>query len=76
MKPAQKDFKVYWQKQGVDSLCGVHCINSLLQGICCFDAGPYFDEISLSQIALELDRKEHELMAEQGMTNDLLKFMK
>lgn len=24
--------KVYWEKQGVDSLCGVHCMNSLLQG--------------------------------------------
>ena len=26
------DYKVYWEKQGVDQLCGVHCINSLLQG--------------------------------------------
>lgn len=26
-------YKVYWEKQGADSLCGVHCINSLLQGI-------------------------------------------
>lgn len=26
------NYKVYWEKQGVDSLCGVHCINSLLQG--------------------------------------------
>ena len=25
-------YKVYWEKQGVDQLCGVHCINSLLQG--------------------------------------------
>ena len=27
-----QDYKVYWEKQGVDQLCGVHCINSLLQG--------------------------------------------
>ena len=62
-------YKVYWEKQGMDSLCGVHCINSLLQG-------PFFDEISLSHIALELDKKEHALMAEQGMTGDLMKYMK
>jgi ataxin-3 len=34
----------------MDSLCGVHCINSLLQG-------PFFDEIALSQLALDLDKK-------------------
>ena len=28
--------KIYWEKQGVDMLCGVHTINSLLQG-------PFFD---------------------------------
>ena len=25
--------KIYWEKQGIDMLCGVHCISSLLQGI-------------------------------------------
>ena len=29
---------VYWEKQGTDRLCGVHCINSLLQG-------PFYDEV-------------------------------
>jgi ataxin-3 len=29
-------------------MCGVHCINALLQG-------PYFDEVSMSNIALSLD---------------------
>ena len=29
-------------------MCGVHCINALLQG-------PYFDAISMSEIALKLD---------------------
>jgi hypothetical protein len=24
--------KIYWEKQGVDRLCGVHSVNSLLQG--------------------------------------------
>jgi len=42
--------KIYWEKQGVDMLCGVHTINSLLQG-------PFFNEITLANIALELDRK-------------------
>ncbi len=27
-----KEKKVYWEKQGVDRLCGVHAISSLLQG--------------------------------------------
>lgn len=46
---------IYWEKQGQDMLCGLHCINSLLQG-------PIFDEISLSQIARELQQKENELL--------------
>ena len=29
---------IYWEKQGSDKLCGVHCINSLLQG-------PFFNEV-------------------------------
>ncbi len=32
MKDNDLIYKVYWEKQGMDSLCGVHCINSLLQG--------------------------------------------
>lgn len=46
------NYKVYWEKQGMDSLCGVHCINSLLQGKWTPDLGPFYDEIVLSQIAL------------------------
>lgn len=46
------NYHVYWEKQGADSLCGVHCINSLLQGTFNFILGPFFDEIKLSQIAL------------------------
>lgn len=37
--------KIYWEQQGVDMLCGVHTINSLLQG-------PFFNEITLANIAL------------------------
>ena len=25
-------YDIYWEKQGADYLCAVHCINSLLQG--------------------------------------------
>jgi ataxin-3 len=46
------NYKVYWEKQGMDSLCGVHCINSLLQGTRSSSIGPFFDEIALSHIAL------------------------
>ena len=35
-------------------MCGVHCINALLQG-------PYFDEIALSQIGIKLDEEERAL---------------
>jgi ataxin-3 len=37
--------KIYWEQQGVDMLCGVHTINSLLQG-------PFYNEITLANIAL------------------------
>lgn len=39
--------------------CGVHCINALLQG-------PYFDEVQLSQIAIQLDQEEKELFGGSG----------
>ena len=46
---------IYFEKQLGGMLCGVHCINSLLQG-------PYFDEISMSQIAVQLDQEERDLL--------------
>ncbi|CAD8164247.1 unnamed protein product [Paramecium octaurelia] len=46
---------IYWEKQGYDQLCGVHCINSLLQG-------PYFNEVDLGTIAQELDKQEIDLL--------------
>ncbi len=42
--------------------CGLHCMNALLQG-------PYFDEVSMSNIALGLDKKEKEIMAQSGLTS-------
>jgi len=32
-------------------MCGVHCINALLQG-------PYFNEVDMGEIAQKLDRDE------------------
>lgn len=51
-------------------LCGVHCLNNLLQG-------PYFGAAELMEIALELDSREKALMAELGTdTEDYQKFEK
>ena len=49
-----KRSKVYFEKQSNDRLCGVHCLNNLLQG-------PFFDAVSLSEIALRLDDMEKKL---------------
>jgi hypothetical protein len=45
---------IYFEKQSNDRLCGVHCLNSLLQG-------PYFDPVMLSEIGLRLDQMENAL---------------
>ena len=36
-------------------MCGLHAVNSILQG-------PFYDEITLSEIALELDKKEQKML--------------
>lgn len=48
-------------------LCAVHAINNLLQG-------PFVSEIDLMNVAHQLDAREREMMAEQGITSDYLKF--
>ena len=47
--------RIYFEKQSKDRLCGLHCLNSLLQG-------PFFDIVSLTEIALELDKEESLLL--------------
>ena len=49
---------VYFEKQGQDMLCGLHCINVLLQG-------PMFDEVQLAAIAIQLDQEEQALLDEE-----------
>lgn len=69
MNSEQPNQFIYFEKQGRDMMCGVHCINSLLQG-------PYFDEVTMSKIALQLDEKERQLMMESGAQGaDFLKYM-
>lgn len=46
---------VYFEKQGNDLMCGMHCINAMLQG-------PIFDEVSLAEIAHKLDEEERALL--------------
>lgn len=60
--------KLYWEEQE-SGFCAVHALNNMLQGA-------YFTEVDLSQIALELDRKEKQLMAAQGLDNpEFLRFV-
>ncbi|KAF8823120.1 josephin protein [Cardiosporidium cionae] len=51
---------IYWEKQGADRLCALHCLNSLLQG-------PYFSVSDLAMVAAELDAREQLLRAEAGV---------
>lgn len=49
------DVACYWEKQGGDRLCAVHCVNSLLQG-------PHFTEVDLGKFAQDLDVQERALL--------------
>lgn len=53
---------VYWEKQSDDLLCGVHCLNSLLQG-------PYYSEFELAQVAHEMDHHENALLDQKHFTS-------
>ena len=53
---------VYFEKQSDDRLCGLHCLNNLLQG-------PFLDIVTLSEIGLELDKIESELTGMQSQNN-------
>ena len=49
---------IYFEKQGNDLMCGLHCVNAILQG-------PIFDEVTMAQIAQHLDKQERELLGGQ-----------
>jgi Josephin len=58
----------YLNRMQQAALCGVHCLNTLLQG-------PYFSEWDLSAIAQKLDELERKLMGQRGFdTPDFVKF--
>jgi hypothetical protein len=58
---------VYHEKQAA-ALCGVHAVNSLLQG-------PFFDAGRFSEIAQQLDAQERALMFSEGTeTPDAIRF--
>lgn len=63
-KPVFKRDKIYYEKQGSDRLCAVHCLNSLLQG-------PYFDAVMLGQIGVRLDEMESELYHRQHSSENV-----
>ena len=48
---------VYYEKQKDDRLCGIHCLNSLVQA-------PLFGFENLTEIAKQLDDLEKELLTE------------
>jgi ataxin-3 len=52
--PEFKRKYVYFEKQSDDRLCGVHCLNALLQG-------PFFDAVMLAEIGIRLDEMEKAL---------------
>lgn len=65
--PQQQQQWIYHEKQEA-ALCGVHAVNSLLQG-------PYFSAIRFAEIAQALDARERELMFSQGVnTPDAIRF--
>lgn len=56
---------VYWEKQGNDRMCGLHCINSMLQG-------PHYSEDMLAIIGKELDQQETDFLKAHGAdTNEI-----
>ena len=55
---------VYWEKQDADLMCGLHGLNSLLQG-------PYFDEVSLANLAIELNEREQMLTGKKSVGENL-----
>ena len=54
--------KVYFEKQSNDRLCGLHCLNNLLQA-------PLIDIVTLSEIGIELDRIESQLTGVHSQNN-------
>ncbi len=59
---------VYFEKQKNDRLCGLHALNSLLQG-------PYLDVGQLTEIGLGLNEMERQIMGSQAIVKKNYKFL-
>ena len=69
MQPDDEPLRIYHEHQS-SQLCARHCLNNLLQG-------PYFTEFDLSKIALDLDKEEQALLAQDGDENNgLIEWLK
>jgi Ataxin-3 len=67
-EPSAPEYFLYHEPQAA-ALCGVHALNTLLQG-------PFIDEFQCAEIAQQLDAQERALMAEAGMESaEFLKFV-
>ncbi len=53
---------VYFEKQKNDRLCGLHALNSLMQG-------PFFDVGQLTEIGLNLNEMERQIMGSSTNVN-------
>ena len=49
-------------------LCAVHCVNTVLQG-------PFFSEFDLAALAVDLDRKEQQVMMDGSFGGDFDKVL-
>jgi len=59
---------IYFEKQTMSKLCGLHAVNSLLQG-------PFFNEVILSEIGNELDQLEKSLYSDEHL-NEFISVIK
>ena len=50
---------IYFERQGADRRCGVHCVNALLQG-------PYFSDYEFNKFGAVLDKAESALLSKQS----------
>lgn len=57
--PTVSSCAVYWERQGVNRLCAVHCVNTILQG-------PVFGDDDFWKFAHELDEQELSLLEQNS----------
>lgn len=55
-----EDTLLLYHERQESSLCGLHSLNTLLQG-------PVFTEVDLASIAIELDEEEKKMMMQAGI---------